>query len=46
MLVLRTAEDKEITLPVKDIAERAEATKSLMPEGLTDQLTSRISPIW
>ncbi len=38
LLVLRTAEDKEVTIPVKDIAERGEA-KSLMPEGLTDTLT-------
>ena len=37
-LVLRTAEDQEVTIPVKDIAERGEA-KSLMPEGLTDTLT-------
>jgi putative heme-binding domain-containing protein len=38
VLVLRTPEDKEVTIPVKDIAERAEA-KSIMPEGLTDTLT-------
>ncbi len=38
LLVLRMADDKEITIPVKDIAERADA-KSLMPEGLTDTLT-------
>jgi putative heme-binding domain-containing protein len=38
ILVLRTAEDKEITIPFKDIAEKNEA-KSLMPEGLTDTLT-------
>jgi putative heme-binding domain-containing protein len=38
VLVLRTAEDKELTIPVKDIAERTDA-KSLMPEGLTDTLT-------
>jgi putative heme-binding domain-containing protein len=38
LLVLRTPEDKEVTIPVKDIAERAEA-KSIMPEGLTDTLT-------
>ena len=41
VLVLRTAEDKEITLPLKDIAERTKSTKSLMPEGLTDQLTKQ-----
>jgi len=40
-LVLRTAEDKEISLPTKDIIERAQAAKSLMPEGLTDQLTKQ-----
>ncbi len=40
LLVLRTAEDKEVTIPVKDIAERGEA-KSLMPEGLTDTLTKQ-----
>jgi putative heme-binding domain-containing protein len=40
LLILRTAEDKEVTVPVKDIAERAEA-KSLMPEGLTDTLTKQ-----
>src|SRR5262245_36487853 len=41
LLVLRTSEDKEITIPVKDIAERGQAAKSLMPEGLTDQLTKQ-----
>jgi putative heme-binding domain-containing protein len=40
VLVLRTAEDKEVTIPVKDIAERGEA-KSLMPEGLTDTLSKQ-----
>lgn len=40
LLVLRTPEDKEITIPVKDIAERGE-TKSIMPEGLTDTLTKQ-----
>ncbi len=40
VVVLRTPEDKEVTIPVKDIAERGEA-KSLMPEGLTDQLTKQ-----
>ncbi|VTT97436.1 membrane-bound dehydrogenase domain protein : Probable L-sorbosone dehydrogenase OS=Planctomyces maris DSM 8797 GN=PM8797T_24331 PE=4 SV=1 [Gemmataceae bacterium] len=39
-LVLRTPEDKEVTIPVKDIAERAD-TKSIMPEGLTDSLTKQ-----
>jgi putative heme-binding domain-containing protein len=37
-LVLRTAEDREITLPRKDVDEEAPAG-SLMPEGLTDNLT-------
>ena len=37
-LVLRTPEDKEITVPVKDIIERGK-TRSLMPDGLTDTLT-------
>src|SRR5262245_48366615 len=41
LLVLRTSEDKEITIPVKGILERGQATKSLMPEGLTDQLTKQ-----
>jgi putative heme-binding domain-containing protein len=40
LLVLRTAEDREVTVPVKDIAERGEA-KSLMPEGLTDTLSKQ-----
>jgi putative heme-binding domain-containing protein len=41
VLVLRTAEDKEVTIPIKDIAERGKSTKSLMPEGITDQLTKQ-----
>lgn len=40
LLVLRTPEDKEVTIPVKDVAERGD-TKSIMPEGLTDQLTKQ-----
>ncbi|MBA4064663.1 MAG: sorbosone dehydrogenase [Isosphaera sp.] len=40
LLVLRTPEDKEVTIPVKDVAERAD-TKSIMPEGLTDTLTKQ-----
>ncbi|MBA4189309.1 MAG: sorbosone dehydrogenase [Planctomycetaceae bacterium] len=40
LLVIRTPEDKEITIAVKDIAERGE-TKSIMPEGLTDTLTKQ-----
>ncbi len=41
VLVLRTAEDKEITIPTRDIAERSKSTKSLMPEGQADQLTKQ-----
>lgn len=37
-LVLRTPEDKEISIPVKSIAEKGN-TRSLMPDGLTDPLT-------
>jgi putative heme-binding domain-containing protein len=37
-LVLRTAEDKEVSIPVKDIEEQTPGG-SLMPEGLTDALT-------
>jgi putative heme-binding domain-containing protein len=40
LLVLRTPEDKEVTIPVKDILERGEA-KSIMPEGMTDTLTKQ-----
>jgi putative membrane-bound dehydrogenase-like protein len=40
LLVLRTPEDREVTIPIKDIAERSEA-KSLMPEGLTDTLSTQ-----
>jgi putative heme-binding domain-containing protein len=35
---LRTSEDKEIAIPVKDIDEQAQS-RSLMPDGLADQLT-------
>jgi hypothetical protein len=38
-LVLRTAEDQEVTIPLKDIDERAASPTSLMPEGLADPLT-------
>jgi putative heme-binding domain-containing protein len=38
-LVLRDGDDKELTLAVKDIDERGNAPKSLMPEGLADPLT-------
>ncbi|MCS7269499.1 MAG: HEAT repeat domain-containing protein [Gemmataceae bacterium] len=37
-LVLRTAEDKLVTIPLADVTERAPAP-SLMPEGLTDSLS-------
>ena len=37
-LLLRTQEDKEVTVPTRDIVERGK-TKSLMPEGLLDPLT-------
>ena len=40
-LVLRDEKDKEVVIPVKDIAEKTKSTKSLMPEGLTDQLTKQ-----
>jgi putative heme-binding domain-containing protein len=38
VLVLRTAEDREISIPIKDIDER-KMGGSLMPDGLTDVLT-------
>ncbi len=41
VLVLRTAEDKEVAIPAHDIFEQAPATKSLMPEGLTESLTQQ-----
>jgi putative heme-binding domain-containing protein len=37
-LVLRTAEDKEVAVPLKDIEEQSQG-RSLMPDGLTDTLT-------
>jgi putative heme-binding domain-containing protein len=37
-LLLRDQDDKEVTIPVRDIVERGK-TKSLMPEALTDPLT-------
>jgi putative heme-binding domain-containing protein len=37
-LYLRTSEDKEIAIPEKDIDEKAQS-RSLMPDGLADQLT-------
>ncbi len=39
-LVLRTPEDRELTIPVKEIEERSQGG-SLMPDGLTDTLTRR-----
>jgi putative heme-binding domain-containing protein len=38
-LVLRNAEDREITIPVSQIDSRESSKKSLMPEGLADTLT-------
>lgn len=40
-LTIRTAEDKELTFVTKDLIERGDSTKSLMPEGVTDQLTKQ-----
>jgi putative heme-binding domain-containing protein len=37
-LYLRTAEDKELAIPEKDIDDKAQS-RSLMPDGLADQLT-------
>jgi putative heme-binding domain-containing protein len=37
-LVLRTAEDNEVTIPVKDIEDQ-KPSRSLMPDGLADPLT-------
>jgi putative heme-binding domain-containing protein len=39
VLVLRNAEDKEITIPIPQIDSRENSKKSLMPEGLADALT-------
>ncbi|MCS6863474.1 MAG: HEAT repeat domain-containing protein [Gemmataceae bacterium] len=41
VLVLRTADDQEVAIAVNDIVERTQATKSLMPEGLTESLTQQ-----
>jgi putative heme-binding domain-containing protein len=38
-LVLRDGDDKEIVIPIKDLDERGNSPKSLMPEGLADPLT-------
>lgn len=37
-IALRTAEDKEIVIPIKDIDNKRD-TRSLMPDGLVDTLT-------
>ena len=37
-LYLRTSDDKEVAIPEKDIDEKAQS-RSLMPDGLSDQLT-------
>ena len=37
-VVLRTADDKELVVPVKDIEEKRDS-RSLMPDGLADSLT-------
>jgi putative heme-binding domain-containing protein len=39
-LVLQTAEDK-VTIPVVEIEEMQQTTKSLMPEGLLDSLSEQ-----
>jgi putative heme-binding domain-containing protein len=36
-LVLRTAEDREVSIPIKDVEGQSEG-RSLMPDGLTDTL--------
>ncbi len=38
-LILRTDQDKEIRIPLKDIEEQTPSKVSLMPDGLTDTLT-------
>lgn len=38
-LVLRNDQDKEVSVPLKDIEEQGPSRSSLMPEGLTDTLT-------
>jgi putative heme-binding domain-containing protein len=38
-LVLRTKDDTEVVIPIKDIDERENSKVSLMPDGLTDTLT-------
>jgi putative heme-binding domain-containing protein len=38
-LILRTDQDKEIAIPLKEIEEQTPSKVSLMPDGLTDTLT-------
>jgi putative heme-binding domain-containing protein len=38
-LVLRTKDDTEVVIPIKDIDEKQNSKVSLMPDGLTDTLT-------
>jgi putative heme-binding domain-containing protein len=38
-LILRSDQDKEISIPLKDIEEQTPSKASLMPDGLTDTLT-------
>src|SRR6516225_8283538 len=38
-LILRTEQDKEISIPLKEIEEQTPSKVSLMPDGLTDTLT-------
>jgi putative heme-binding domain-containing protein len=38
-LILRTDQDKELAIPLKDIEEQTPSKTSLMPDGLTDTLT-------
>jgi putative heme-binding domain-containing protein len=38
-LILRSDQDREIAIPLKDVEEQTPSKVSLMPEGLTDTLT-------
>jgi putative heme-binding domain-containing protein len=38
-LILRTDQDREIAVPLKDVEEQTPSKVSLMPDGLTDTLT-------
>ncbi len=40
-LYLRTDQDQEVAIPIKDIDEREPSKSSLMPEGLIDPLTRK-----